>query len=131
MNTRAFGANLIAVSVLGSALIAPVQAIAQDGLGQASHHRQQTKNGWRNAAIGSGALGVLGLATHNSTLAVLGLAGGAYSASRYEHDRRSQSHIDRARAAYFSRDHYYEHGHRYVRKTVWRDGHRYYKFVRG
>ena len=52
---------------------------------------QSSKNTWRNLAIGSGAVGVLGLVNHNKTETILGAAGAAYSANRYEQDRHHQS----------------------------------------
>jgi hypothetical protein len=60
---------------------------------------QSSKNTWRNLAIGSAAVGVLGLANHNSTETVLGAAGAAYSANRYEQDRHHQSQARSRRAA--------------------------------
>ena len=63
-------------------------------------HRQKQKNNWRNLGIAGGAVGVAGLLTHNKTLAVAGLAGGGYSAYRYEKARRDQSH---ARSRYYDR----------------------------
>ncbi len=59
----------------------------------AMKHRQQTKNTWRNLGYGAAALGVYGLLTHNSTMTWLGAGGAAYSAYRYEGDRRSQNTI--------------------------------------
>ena len=52
---------------------------------------QNSKNQWRNLSIGAGALGAIGLATHSGPLAILGIGGAAYSASRYEKDRHHQS----------------------------------------
>ena len=60
----------------------------------------------------------------------MGLAGALYSAYRYEQDRKSQSKTDRARAAYFHKTYFYRNGHKYVRKTVYKDGQKYYRFVR-
>lgn len=123
-------AGLAAVAVCAVSMSAPITANAQRSLDEASHHRQKTKNDWRNAAIGSGAAAALGLLTHNGTVAALGAAGSLYSLSRYEHDRKSQSKIDRARADRYGRSSYYDHGHRYVRRTVTRNGQRYYTYVR-
>lgn len=103
-NNLKLGTLFVAVATLGSTLLAPMAANAGQR-GDASRHRQQTKNTWRNATVASGALGVLGLATHNNTLGIAGLAGAAYSASRYEHDRKSQAHIDHERR----RRHYRHH----------------------
>ena len=131
MKLKAIGAHLLAATMLGGILLTPLSAGAQNWRDVASHHRQQTKNQWRNIAIGSGALGLYGLLKHDNTLTFLGAAGSLYSLSRYEHDRKSQSRIDRARASYFSRPSFYRSGHRYTRKTVWRNGQKYYQFVRG
>jgi hypothetical protein len=118
---------MLAASVLGSVLLTPVAASAHDWQ---DHHRQQTKNEWRNIAIGSGALGVLGLLKHDSTLTFAGGAGALYSAWRYDQDRKSQNRHHRARAEYFGRSYFYRDGQRYTRKTVWQHGQKYYQFVR-
>jgi len=131
MRTKSYCANLLAAAVLGGAVIAPLSAGAQSSLDKESHHRQQTKNQWRNIAIGAGAVGLFGLLKHDNTLTFAGLAGGLYSLSRYEHDRKSQSQTDRARASYFGKTHFYRNGQRYTRKTVSKNGHKYYQFVRG
>ena len=125
MRQRTTFAGLMAAAVLASAALTAIPATAQS-----SHHRQQTKNTWRNAAAGAGALGVLGLVTHNNTLAIAGAAGGLYSLNRYEHDRKSQSHIDHQRAAMYRRSSYMHNGHRYERRTVTRHGQQYYQYVR-
>ncbi len=109
----------------------PIISNAQTNLDKASNHRNKTKNDWRNIGIGSAALGVLGLATHNKTLLIGGAAGAAYSASRYEHDRRSQSKIDRARANLYGKSSIMHNGHRYVRHTHYKGGQKYYSFERG
>lgn len=121
--------SLIAAA-LGAVLLLPIAANAQTKADKASHHRQQTKNQWRNIGIGSGAAGIYGLIRHNNTAAILGLGGAAYSFSRYEHDRRSQSKVDRARAAQYSHTSIYRNGHRYNRRIVNRNGQRYYQYVR-
>lgn len=131
MKTEKIVANMLAAATLCGCVLTPITASAQDWRDRESSHRQQTKNQWRNIAIGSGALGVLGLFKHDNTLTFAGTAGALYSAYRYEQDRKSQSKTDRARAAYFSKPHFYRDGHRYTRKTVWRDGKKYYRFVRG
>jgi hypothetical protein len=120
---------MLAVAFVGATVAAPLTAGAQDWR-DALNHRQQTKNNWRNAAIGSGVLGVLGFATHNNTLGIAGAAGALYSASRYDHDRRSENRIERKRAEYYGRSSFDYGGHHYIRKTVWQNGHKYYRFVR-
>ncbi len=54
-------------------------------------NRQQNKNTWRNLGVAGAAVAAYGLLNHNSTATVLGAAGAAYSANRYEQDRHSQS----------------------------------------
>jgi hypothetical protein len=75
----AFGAAVAVPTFL------PANAMAQ------TSHRQKTKNQWRNLGYAGAALGVAGLITHKPLLTGVGLAGGAYSAYRYEQDRKSQS----------------------------------------
>lgn len=125
MNIKAQLAALMTAAVVTTAVIPAIPAAAQS-----SEHRQKTKNTWRNAAIGGGALTALGLLTHNNTLTGVGAVGGLYSLSRYEHDRKSQSHIDHQRAAFYERSSFTRNGHRYVRRTVTRNGHKYYTYVR-
>ena len=125
MNTRATMVGLAAAAVVASAVVTGVPSSAQD-----SHHRQQTKNQWRNAAIGSGAVGLYGLLRHNTTMTAVGAAGSLYSLNRYEHDRHSQSHMDHQRAAYYNRSSFSRNGHRYVRRTVRRHGQSYYTYAR-
>jgi len=69
---------------------------------------QSTKNTWRNIGIGSAAVGILGLAHHNTGMAVLGVAGAAYSAHRYEQDRHHQS---QARQRRIAREHWRREHH--------------------
>jgi hypothetical protein len=73
--------------------------------------RQQNKNLWRNLAIGGGVIALHGLLRHNSTEALLGAAGAAYSANRYEQDRRSQSRARDYQMRYHRR--YYRSGRGY------------------
>jgi hypothetical protein len=92
--------------------------------------RQDSKNEWRNIAIGAGALGILGLLSKDNTLTFGGALGALYSLNRYEQDRRSQNSYDRARARYFDHEYFYRDGVRYDRRTVNRNGQRYYQFER-
>jgi hypothetical protein len=74
------------------AAIIALQVIA--GIGTVAAHadsRQDNKNLWRNATIGSSAVALYGLAKHKDTLTIAGAAGAIYSGMRYEDDRRSQS----------------------------------------
>ncbi|HEV2473302.1 MAG TPA: hypothetical protein VGS41_11585 [Chthonomonadales bacterium] len=120
-------ASVSAIAALAVLSMASLPAAAQ----YSYHHRQQTKNQWRNIGIGSAALGALGFLTHNNTLGWVGVAGGLYSASRYEADRRSQNRIARRRYEFYRSRYHWYHGHRYVRREVWRHHHRYYEYVRG
>lgn len=90
--------------------------------------RQQTKNEWRNIAIGAGLVGVVGLLKKDNTLFFGGSAGALYSLWRYEQDRKSQNSMDRARAEYFSRPYFVRDGRRYDRRTVSQNGQQYYRF---
>ena len=117
--------------MLSGSLLTPVAVSAQNGYDQEYHHRQQKKNEWRNIAIGSGAISLLGLLKHDNLLTFAGAGGALYSAWRYEQDRKSQSQLARTRAEYFSRPYFYRNGKRYTRQTVWKGGHKYYRFVRG
>lgn len=92
--------------------------------------RQDTKNEWRNLAIGAGLVGVLGLLKGDDTLTFGGAAGALYSLYRYEQDRKSQNSHSRARAHYFSQDHFYRDGVRFNRREVNKNGQRYYQFFR-
>jgi hypothetical protein len=130
MKTMKVSACLAAMLALGGAISAPLAAGAQRSREDESHHRQQTKNQWRNIGIGSAALGLFGLLKHDNTLMFAGAAGALYSANRYEQDRKSQSKTDRARAEMFSRKSFDRDGHHYVRRTVKKNGKQYYQYVR-
>ena len=125
MELKAFAAKTATLIALASFAVAPLSASAQS-----SKHRQEQKNTWRNLAIGSGAVGLLGLLKHDDTLTFLGAAGALYSANRYEQDRKSQSKQDHARYLMFQRGSYTRNGHRYKRKTIVKNGQKYYQFVR-
>jgi hypothetical protein len=91
--------NKVSARIAGAVMMctmvaAPITANAQSS---SYRHRQQTKNTWRNLGYAGGALGVYGLLKGDRNLAILGLGGGAYSAWRYEQDRKSQRRMrDRA-----------------------------------
>lgn len=53
--------------------------------------RQNDKNNWRNLGFVSAAIAGIGLLEHNQTATLIGAAGAAYSANRYEQDRHIQS----------------------------------------
>jgi len=149
VKSKTITSGLMAITLLGS-LMGPLAANAQDRDSHhdrdyrhddrhwddnqrrdwLSRHRNETKNEWRNIAIGAGAVGALGLLEHDNTLAVLGGVGALYSLNRYDQDRRSEDRTDRLRAEYFNRSHFYRDGVRYDRHTINRDGQRYYQFKR-
>lgn len=126
---KALLAPMLALSMMGAMVAAPTNAQAQSA--SQLKHRQQQKNQWRNIGIGSAAVGLLGLLKHDNTLMFAGAAGALYSANRYEQDRRSQSRMQRARAAMFSKKSYTRNGQRYVRHTTYKNGKKYYYFKRG
>jgi hypothetical protein len=82
-------------TVLG--LLATVAAAAFSPASALADSRQDNKNFWRNGAILGGAAALYGLHNHDTTTTVLGAAGAAYSAKRYEDDRHSQSQAQAAR----------------------------------
>ena len=120
------------LGVIGMTVAAPALAPAQSlsDLEKLVNRRQDKKNEWRNIAIGAGALSILGLLRKDNTLFFLGAAGALYSLDRYEKDRKSQSKLQRTRAAYFSKPYFYRDGKRYERRTVTKNGKKHYQFVR-
>lgn len=122
----------LAIGGIAFGVAAPsmVQAQSAKDLERLLQRRQDKKNEWRNIAYVAGGLGVLGLLKNDKTLFFAGTAGALYSAYRYEQDRKSQSKLQRTRAAYFSRSHFYRDGKKYVRKTTWKNGKKYYYFAR-
>jgi hypothetical protein len=126
---RTFGGVFAALALAGS-MLAPLSAGAQSSLDRESSRRQKTKNDWRNLSIGGAAVGLYGLLKGDKTLMFAGAAGALYSLDRYEKDRKSQSKTDRARAQMFGRSSFQKDGHTYVRKTVTKNGKKYYQYVR-
>ena len=127
MNTNIF--RLATLGLVMSALVVPATVSAQS----TSHkiaRRQKTKGDWQKAAYAGGALAILGQFSKDKTLSYVGAAGALYSLYRYDQDSKSQDKLRRQRAAFFRQSHYYSHGHRYDRKLVVKNGHKYYKFVR-
>jgi len=49
-------------------------------------HRDKERNKWRDLAIGSGILGIIGITQHNDTLTAIGVGGAVYSTYRYSED---------------------------------------------
>lgn len=97
--------NLLAITAgVAMTALAPLAANADS--------TQNNKNLWRNLAIGSGVVAAHGLVKHNGTETLIGAAGAAYSANRYEQDRHHQSQAAaarRARARYHRLHHRYHH----------------------
>lgn len=118
-----FSTRLTALALLAAFGIG---AVAPGATHADPNSRQKSKNQWRNAAIGSGAVAAYGLLKGNKTATVLGAAGAAYSASRYEKDRRSQSNDKRARAARYHREYFTNNGRRQSRTYYYKNGHKYY-----
>ncbi|MEZ0324572.1 MAG: hypothetical protein ACAH95_01580 [Fimbriimonas sp.] len=122
---------LVACMIAASTgLMAAAPSYAEAQTKQQLDRRQQKKNEWRNLAYVGGGLALLGLLNKNTTLTSLGVVGALYSAHRYEQDRKSQSSMQRSRAQLFSRTSFVSNGVRYNRKTIWKNGQRYYTFVR-
>jgi hypothetical protein len=123
---------ILAIGGIALGVAAPTMAKAQSlkDLEKLVKRRQDKKNEWRNIAYVSGGLGILGLLKKDNTLFFAGTAGALYSAYRYEQDRKSQSKLQRTRAAYFSRPYFYRDGQKYTRKTSWKNGKKYYYFAR-
>ena len=103
------------LGVLAATALMAVTALAPGAFADS----QSNKNNWRNGAIGAGAVGLYGLTHHNTTLGVIGAAGAAYSAKRYEDARKGQATASRNRARY--------HRSSSDRKYYSFGGHEYYK----
>lgn len=128
MNFRSLLVSLTVGFALLAPALAPTPAYAQSKKTKAQQHRQKQKNDWRNLGYLGGAVGLYGLLKHDNALAALGLGGGAYSAYRYEQDRKSQSKADRQRAALFNRRSFNYQGHHYVRASGVKKGKKFYYF---
>src|SRR5688500_6074016 len=120
---------VLAIGAVAIGVTAPTMGQAQN-INDLLKRRQDKKNEWRNIAYISGGLGILGLLKKDNTLFFAGTAGALYSAHRYEQDRKSQSKLQRTRAAYFSKPYFVRDGKRYVRKTTWKNGKKHYYFAR-
>jgi hypothetical protein len=81
------------MTIVGLAATVAAAALAP----MAAQADQNSKNQWRNLGIGGAAVAGYGLLHHNSTATLLGVAGAAYSANRYEQDRHHQSQQQAAR----------------------------------
>jgi len=83
------------LTTLVATALSPVAVLANGA------SRQQNKNTWRNLGIVGAAVAGYGLLKHDSTATLLGAAGAAYSANRYEQDRHSQSQARANRYRYY------------------------------
>src|SRR5579875_1152403 len=92
------------LKVTSLALLATIATAALSPMALADS-RQKNKNNWRNLAGVGAAVAGYGLLKHNTTATVVGVAGAAYSANRYEQDRKSQSKAQARRNRY----RYYRH----------------------
>jgi len=97
------------VAAVAATAFAPLAAHADQS------SRQSNKNQWRNLAGAGAAVAGYGLLKHNNTATLLGAAGAAYSANRYEQDRHSQSQAQSRRDQRARYHRYY--GHRTHRRA--------------
>ena len=102
-------------TMLGMAATVAATALAPLAAHADQSSRQSNKNQWRNLGVAGAAVAGYGLLKHNNTATILGAAGAAYSAKRYEDDRHSQSQ-SQARRDQNARYHRY-YGHRYHRRS--------------
>ena len=103
-------------ATVATAAFAPISAMA-DG-----SSTQKNKNQWRNLGIAGAAIAGYGVLNHNSTATLLGAAGAAYGAKRYEDERHSQSQSNANRARYYQGGNNNSGGRRYYSYN----GHEYY-----
>lgn len=89
MKRTTLGIALGLLATIGAAAFAPA-GVRADG-------QQDNKNLWRNGTIAGAAAALYGLHNHDTVTTVIGAAGAAYSAHRYEQDRHSQDEAKRAR----------------------------------
>jgi len=108
MRVNAKGVSLALLTSLAASALSPV-AFAEG--------RQKNKNDWRNLAAAGATVAGYGLLKGDTTATVLGAAGAAYSAKRYEDERKSQSQAKAARARYHrtagGANFYSHHGRKY------------------
>ena len=102
-------------TMLGLAATVAMTALAPLAAHADQAGRQNSKNQWRNLAGAGAAVAGYGLLKHNNTAALLGAAGAAFSANRYEQDRHSQSQAKSQRDQRARYHRYY--GHRTHRHT--------------
>lgn len=108
---------LVSTFALGG--VVPQPASAQTSTDQ---KQQKNKNDWRNIAGAAGAVAGYGLLKGDKAATIIGAAGAAYSAKRYEDARKAQSQTKAARARYHRADSYTSTGRKYYTYN----GHQYY-----
>ena len=96
-------------TILGLAVTVAAAAFAPLSVQADQASQQKNKNQWRNLGIAGAAVAGYGLLKHNSTATILGAAGAAYSANRYEQDRHHQSQDNAARQRYYRAHRYHRH----------------------
>jgi uncharacterized protein YcfJ len=108
---------------LGTAALFAAMALSPIAAYADGKSTQKNKNQWRNLGAGAAAVAGYGLLKGNSTATLLGAAGAAYSANRYEQERKSQDQAKRAHQRYYHNGGNYVHnGRKYYRYQ----GHLYY-----
>ena len=88
--------KITALALLGTLAASALSPALADPASQ-----QKNKNQWRNLGILGAAVAGYGLLKHDQNATILGAAGGAYSANRYEQDRRHQSQDNANRQRYY------------------------------
>jgi len=112
------GIAVLTLAAMTTSLVMPIAASAAD-----TAKTQKQKNDWRNLAIGAGVIAGHGMINHNTTETLIGAAGAAYSAKKYEDARKKQSQDNAYRARYHRRSGTYTTGNR---KYYTYGGNRYY-----
>lgn len=97
------------LTIFASTAVMPGAVFAQSK----AANQQKNKNQWRNLGIAGAAVAGYGLLKHNTAATVLGAAGAAYSANRYEQDRKNQSKSSAARQRYHRTGSYTSNGRKY------------------
>lgn len=87
-------------------------------------------NDWFAIATIAGGVALAGALDNDPYLFFGGTLGALYSYTRYEDDLHSHYGRYRLRAAYFGRPYFWRRGVRYDRVTLYRGGHKYFRFRR-
>ena len=122
--------KLVTLGLVTGAMVMPMTINAQSKSQKEIARRQKTKGDWQKAAYAGGALAILGQLSKDKTASYIGAGVGLYSLYRMQEDTKSQNRTRRERAAFYSRSHYTKNGVRYDRKTVTKNGQKYYTYVR-